>query len=778
MADKSFAHSGNRVGDWHLLLEHLRTVARLAQEFAGPVAWTEEAFLAGVAHDLGKYPDLFQARLRGQESGLDHWSPGAWIVLTQRHAVAAALAIQGHHIGLQQGLREPLGRLNPTWLTNHHPLHLRLTETDMARIQGRAVSDRLDLPKPADMVVSPQNLFGTPLPEMFDVRMLFSCLVDADFLDTEAHFEGDENGKRFREAGPPLDAPAALSALDRFMDEVRASRNADNVVLDARERLWGMCALSSQAAPGLFTLTAPTGSGKTLAMLKFALEHAARNGLERIVFVVPFLSIIEQTAGIYRKVFKDFPEHYVLEHHSLAGLGIEEAASEAGTEVERSRRLLTENWDAPIVITTNVQLLESMFSNRPSACRKLHNLMRAIILFDEAQTLPQGLVVPTLAALSRLAQGYRSSVVFATATQPAFDALDGAVRKKWALGWQPMDATPGHVGLYAALKRYEILWPSRPGETKALAALAGEVRGEHQALCVLNLKRHAEEVVEVLRQDSVESDALLHLSTNLCPLHRRAVLDAVRTRLKNGQPCRLVSTQCVEAGVDVDFPVVCRALAPLDAIAQAAGRCNREGRLKDAFGGQRLGEVRVFEPEVEGTWRKRYPTYAYFQATEVTRSMLVEAGGAGLDLHNPEVFRNYYHRLYDLSKPESQNADFQAAIEAVDFVQVAKLYRLIEKAAIQVLVPYLPRLKLFQKLREDALSEGIGAKWIRRAQGLAVSVYRPQIGDPAWEALIPAKLRHGKGESDEWYIFEDRKGDGYDEVMGLRLPRSQQLLIG
>ncbi|MBN2141219.1 MAG: CRISPR-associated endonuclease Cas3'' [Desulfovibrionaceae bacterium] len=777
MGDTFFAHSGNLAGDWHPLREHLEGVAHLAQAFAGPVSWAGEALLAGMAHDLGKYPELFQSRLRGQERGLDHWSPGAWVVLTQRQAVAAALAIQGHHIGLQQGLKEPLGRLNPAWLQEHHPLGLRLTDTDMGRIQKRAASDRLDLPHPVEMIVSPKKLFQTPLPDMLNVRMLFSCLVDADFLDTEAHFEGGENGKRFRESGPPLDAPAALSALDRFMDKVRARRSADNAVLDARERLWRMCVSSSLASPGLFTLTAPTGSGKTLAMLKFALEHAARNGLERIVLAVPFLSIIEQTAEIYRAVFKGFPEHYVLEHHSLAGLGIEEAASEAGSEVERGRRLLAENWDAPVVITTNVQLLESLFSNRPSACRKLHNLMRAVILFDEAQTLPQGLVVPTLAALSHLVQGYRSSIVFATATQPAFDVLDGAMRKKWALGWQPTDATPGHVGLYAALKRYEIIWPS-PGETTSLSVLADEVCGEEQALCVLNLKRHAEEVTAVLQRDAGEFDAPLHLSTNLCPLHRRAVLETVRARLESGRPCRLVSTQCVEAGVDVDFPAVFRALAPLDAIAQAAGRCNREGGLRDAAGNLRPGQVRVFEPDVEGTWRKRYPTHAYFQATEVTRSLLVEGGSAGLDLHNPEVFREYYRRLYDVGKPEGQNPDFQAAIDGVDFVQVAKLYRLIEKAAIQVLVPYFPRLGQFQELRDEALGQGIGAKWIRRAQGLAVSVYRPQVGTPAWEALIPAKLRHGKGTSDEWYIFEDRNGNGYDEVMGLRLPQSQQILIG
>ena len=768
------AHSANKFNQTHPAHKHLASVAKLAQEFAANRLWKDEATLAGILHDLGKYADLFQARLRGEEKGLDHWSLGAWVALAEYQAVAASLAIQGHHIGLQRGSKDALRELNPADLAQRHPLNLRLSDPDFAGLKSRAATDGLCFTKPEHAIVNPRELFSKRISDMLDVRMLFSCLVDADFLDTEAHFNGDEHGKRYRKEGPSLNVDAALKVLADFMAAtVRTNTKADQNVLEARNSLWDMTTIAARQVPGLFTLTAPTGSGKTLAMLNFALEHAARHGLKRIILAVPFLSIIEQTAAIYRAVFHSFPDNYVLEHHSLAGLGNEETKTDAEAAAEQARRLLAENWDAPVVVTTNVQLLESLFSNRPSVCRKLHNLMDSVIMFDEAQTMPQSLAVPTLAALSHLSADYGITVLFATATQPAFDALDRAVTAFVPTGWRPVEAAPGHACLYRALLRYEVEWP-RSNEKKEWTTIAGEIRNEEQVLCVVNLKNHATGLLAELRNDT----DIFHLSTNLCALHRRAVLDEVRSRLRDRRPCRLISTQCVEAGVDVDFPVVYRALAPLDAIAQAAGRCNREGRLTDTSGNRRLGQVRVFEPDVSGDFRKRYPTHAYFQATEVMRAMLIETGGVRLDLNDPAVFRDYYHRLYGVSKPETQNRELAEAVDAVDFVRVAKEYRLIDQAAIQVLVPYAPHRDRFEELRQQQDEEGISGKWMRGAQGLAVSIFRPRLEHPAWEVLIPAKLRYGKGVSDEWFILEDRSGELYDNVFGLRLPQSQQILIG
>ncbi|MDK9706624.1 MAG: CRISPR-associated helicase Cas3' [Desulforhopalus sp.] len=766
-----FAHSENNYKHKHLAKGHLSSVSDLAAKFAASTRWKDESSLSGRLHDLGKYADLFQKRLKGEESGLDHWSPGMWVAL-EYHAVAAALAIQGHHIGLQSITN--LRNATPANLTERHPLNLRLSDTNINRLKDRFSEDDLKVSKPDSYAVEPQKGFQNPVASMLDVRMLFSCLTDADFLDTEAHFEGNELGKRYRASGPTLDIPKAIYALEQFMvGKVRSTSQSDTIVRDARNSLWNMVVSSAEQEPGLFTLTAPTGSGKTLAMLKFALDHAACNGLKRLVLVVPYLSIIEQTAAIYRAIFQEFPESFVLEHHSMAGLGIEESKNDAEVIKERGRRLLSENWDAPIIITTNVQLLESLFSNRPSACRKLHNLMESVIMFDEAQTLPQSLAVPTLAALSHFSKAYRTTVLFATATQPAFDALDSAVRKFVPEGWCPIEVAPDHACLYDALRRYEVQWPKN-GEKKDWVTLAEEIQGEKQVLCVVNLKSHTAAILREIR----ETAAVFHLSTNLCAYHRRVVLDEVRARLKNGDPCQLISTQCIEAGVDVDFPVTYRAMAPLDAIAQAAGRCNREGRLITESGKRRMGEVRVFEPSMEGSWRSLYPTFAYYQATKVTETMLIIAGETGIDLNAPAVFRDFYHRLYDLSKPEANNQELIEAFCAVDFVRVAREYRLIDSTTIQVLVPYMPQIDLFEELRQEQDVAGISAKWIRRAQGLAVSVFRPQLDHPAWGVLIPAKLRYGNGVSDEWFILEDHIDGLYDEVFGLCLPQSHQILIG
>lgn len=761
-----FAHSANEQGEWHLLAEHLASVSRMAKEFLRGYKGEEEAGLAGILHDLGKYGDRFQARLHGKDKGLDHWSQGAWVALTEHKAIAAALAIQGHHVGLQPANTDALRRMNPQGLSQNHPFGLALSESNYKHLLQCAESERLVFQTPTQTTLEHQNGMAQTVAGMLDVRLLFSCLVDADFLDTAAHFEGDTQGKRPRSDGPKLNASAALATLDAHMATLRSAIIAQAAVQQARETLWSATTRSAQEEPGTFTLTAPTGSGKTLAMLKFALEHAAKHGLKRIVMAVPFLTVIEQTARIYRTVFKTSPDNFVLEHHSLAGLGVEAEQQDAEGANERQRRLLAENWDAPIVLTTNVQILESLFSNRPSSCRKLHNLIDSVILFDEAQTLPQHLVVPTLAALSHLSTAYGSTVVFSTATQPAFDTLNDAVKKHAIHGWQPREVVPEHVAMFHKLRRVNVTWPKN-GEKHTWAKLADDLRDADQVLCVVNLKRHALTLLETMRN----LEGVFHLSTNLCAEHRRAVLNRVRKRLKYGKTCRLISTQCVEAGVDLDFPIVYRAMAPLEAITQAAGRCNREGRLNEHG---RLGEVVVFEPEEEDGWRKRFPTHSYYQATQVTQALLAMRGN--LDINDPDIFRTYFRRLYDLNDPDTQNADLTRALQELDFVEIAKAYRLIVQNAIQVLVPWADRYEEFQALRAEADQQGISANWMRRAQGLAVSVYRTNDGPPPW--AIPAKLRRfgtkNSGVSDEWFILE---GDFYDDDLGLNPPKGEQVFI-
>lgn len=742
--NKYFAHSANKLGHWHDLKNHLASVAKRSSEFLQGLKGQEEARLAGMLHDLGKYGELFQKRLRGEERGLDHWSQGAWLSLMKWKAVGAALAIQGHHIGLQDLNKSELCKLVPETLADNHPLGLRLSEENLDVLETRLAEDGLIIPQPTQTILGDST--KSRIDRMLDVRMLFSALVDADFLDTEAHFESDANGKRHRELGPMLCPDQACEVLYDSMKCLQAKTQAATTVADVRRTLWEGCLNAAAQDPGVFTLTAPTGSGKTLAMLAFALKHAQEHDLKRIVIVIPYLSIIEQTAAIYRSIFEEkFGKQYVLEHHSLSGLGKERSDGDSEgnkgelASAERQRRLLAENWDAPLIVTTSVQILESLMSNRPSACRKLHSLTRSVVLFDEVQTLPADLAVPTLATLSHLAHEYGSTVVFATATQPAFSHLHKAVHCHCVVGWQPREIVPEPHKLFKVMRRTKVQWEN-PDEGVTWAELSQRLRGYAQVMCIVNLKRHAKELWEVMESSP------MHLSTNLCPAHRRRVLDEVRERLKNQQSVHLIATQCVEAGVDIDFPVVYRAYAPLDAIIQAAGRCNREGNLTE------LGEMRVFLPQDEG-----YPQGGYQQATQITRMLYRRRVGDAIEIDGPDFVTEYYRQLYDICKPEAaaRTNKLLNFVKTGSFPEVATYYRLIKDDAINVVVPYSECLDEFKYLKHEADKRGLTADWIRRARPLTVSLYRPKDeNDTIWDALIPVKIAGALDRTqNEWFIY-------------------------
>ena len=741
------AHSGG-----HLLTDHLQTVAHLAGEFAGAFDAAEEARLAGLLHDLGKYGDLFQARLQGKARGIDHWSAGAWAALERYRAVAVAAAVQGHHIGLQQIEKNALRALEPARLAAQHPLGLRLSEADPEVLWRRLEEDGIQAPESLERSAYGKSIRPTAS-AMLDVRMLFSALVDADWLDTGAHFAGEPVG-----AHPPvaLQPERALEILLDHLSSLAASSTAAQGLREIRRELAEACLKAAEEPPGLWTLSAPTGAGKTLAMLAFGLRHAAVHGLRRLITVIPYLSIIEQTAAIYRRLLEPhFGRGYVCEHHSLTGTREEPKPApgrerDGDTEAFRREALLADNWEAPLVVTTSVQFLESLFSNRPSACRKLHRLARSVILFDEVQTIPDHLAVPTLATLSWLAKRYHSTVVFATATQPAFSHLDRPVRALGEVGWAPREIAPRRLQLFVRARRAHVNWPD-PDQATSWEELAAEVAATPQILCIVNLKRHARELMQQLLGRAV--DGVFHLSTAMCPAHRQAVLRLVRRRLRRGLSCRLVSTQCVEAGVDIDFPVVYRAMGPLEAIAQAAGRCNREGRLA-------RGEVTIFRPEDEG-----YPPGAYRQASDVTKMLLQSKGPAGMDITSPALFEEYYRTFYQLARPEQKRPELLEAIRRQDFAEVARRYRLIERDSINVLVPY--KRAVYQRLAEQVHARGLTAAWIRRARPYTVGIYRPRRGaeeDAVWAWLEPAPVARG-AQSDEWFIYTNE--EGYNRSLGL-----------
>lgn len=747
---------------------HLKDVASRAATFATRFGATDEAYLAGLFHDFGKYGELFQRRLRGEVSGIDHWSAGAAEVLRacKGAGVASAAAIAGHHVGipgLSRSFLQHLSRLYPAEADASDP---QLSCSDPDLLRERAAKDGI---RP---VPSTQSLYDyhTHLEEglctaagMLDVRMLYSTLVDADFLETEAHFLAGAGGeKRYQADPPPLSPERGLQAVLARISELRTNASSSPEVAAVRDRLLSACLDAAAAPPGLFTLTAPTGTGKTLAMLAFALQHAALHGLDRVVLVVPYLSILEQTTRAYRVALSSHfsavdLQRYLLEDHSLVGiLGESEGESPEDLDDEGSRLLASArpSWNAPMVLTTSVQMLESLFAYRPRACRKLHRLAKAVLLFDEVQTLPLRLAVPTLATLSHLCSKYRTSVVFSTATQPAFSDLDAHIRLFSASGWKPREiVSPDQVRLKS---RVSVKWPTDE-VLLSWNEVAERMLASSQIMCIVNLKRHAGALFGALRSSC--SDGVFHLSTNMCPGHRLAVIGAVHEALAKKKSCRLVATQCVEAGVDLDFPEVMRAFGPLDAIIQAAGRCNRNGARK-------TGRVSVFVPEEE-----RFPDGAYQRAADVTR-LLLRAHGGSLDLDDLLQHREYYSRLYSIADPATLDEQLTRAIKDQDFEEVAKNYHLIQRAGVEVLVPWSePK---YSSLADEVRAVGLTAHWVRRARPHAVNLFRPGREDTHRYIMEPVRVG-AEARADDWYIYLNP--DHYDSELGLIIPEDSDLLI-
>ena len=744
-----YAHSANPHGHWHPLVQHLKGVGALARSFGEPLGMAEAAALAGYLHDLGKYGERFQRRLQGQERGIDHWSAGAWIAALQFKRPDVAYAILGHHLGLPRADKDSLLDSEPAKIVASR--RGTVSDPDAAGLLRRLEAD---LGEPLATVLPDVALPGGSPGDHIELRMLFSALVDADYLDTEAHFASGPEGKPPRCVGPPLDAEVALAALCARRAAL-ATRDCAPAVREVRERLWVDCLAAAERSTGTFTLTAPTGSGKTLAMMGFALAHARKHGLRRVVVVLPFLSIVEQTARIYQDILGPAlgPEG-VLEHHSLVEeLPQDEDDQHVGLDQAWRRRQRTENWDAPVVVTTSVQALESMFSHRPGRCRKLHRLARSVILFDEVQTLRPGLALPTLATLSRLSSRFGSTVVFATATQPAFGHLDAAVRR-WPPRppsiratvdeWTPSEIVRQPASMFKQVRRVSVLWPV-PGAKEPWTAVAAHLEDTPQALAIVNLTAHAQALAEAL-------PGALHLSTRMCAGHRLAVLAEVRRRLAAGEPCLLVATQCVEAGVDLDFPVVWRSMGPLDAIAQAAGRCNREGRLD-------RGQLVVFRPEVEG---RAYPGDGYEQAASVTELLLAEAGAAGLDIDDPDLHERYFRRFFGTQDLEAPNA-LSGAVRENDLPRVSSEYRLIEENGLNVLVPW-DRCEA-RTLLDEARADGITGGWLRRARHHAVTAPRLPKYDTLRLSLEPILPKEPDGP---WFTLRDF--DLYDTRLGLVRP--------
>ena len=670
--------------------DHLKGVADLASQFSEKFSNSEWGELIGRLHDLGKYSEEFQKYIKvnsGYEEGellgkTDHTSAGAIFAKEKLPKMWPPLAycIAGHHAGLLNYYPE---------LGISGDLRNRLTKQEFYEKIKDIIPEELkqigNLNKPTGKPLPPEQIH-------LWIRMLFSCLVDADFLDTERFMNPESFAKRGNYK--------TLKELKILFDFHIASLSENSPKTDVnriRNKTLTQCIQSGDKKPGFFSITVPTGGGKTLSSMAWALEHASKYNKSRVVFAIPYTSIITQTAQVYRDIFGDTN---VIEHHS----NIDEEAN------SNERKLATENWDAPIIVTTNVQLFESLFANKSSRCRKLHNLANSIIILDEAQMLPPEFLKPILSVLKGLVENFGVSVLFSTATQPALSGKIGGSGQFAFKGIEPdsvWEIVPDFMQLANDLKRVKVQMPEDTNQPTEWAEIADELQKQKQVLCIVNTRKDCRELYNLM------PEVTIHLSRMMCSAHVMDTIVEIKQLLKDGSPVRVISTQLIEAGVDIDFPVVYRAMAGLDSVAQSAGRCNSEGKLNKEG---ELGLTKVFcttKGTPPGLMRKGADT-------------LIEL----LHLHNgkdfldPSMFQQYfslfYSRVQDFDKPKIENLLVQDAVQMkFQFATAARDFRLIDdKGAQNILVEYKEGAGLINTLKRKGPEPWL----MRKLQRYSVSV--------------------------------------------------------
>ena len=641
------------------LLDHLRGVGQLAAQFAVAAAphradFHTAAALAGLLHDLGKLRPEFQQMLAGVRSkGVDtrHSFPGAIAASRQYKQNGAAFCIAGHHIGIpSQGELKQL-------LTDSEKVSL--TNNLLAQLLATGV-----LPAATTPIAS-----GPTNPLLFEMqtRLLFSCLVDADWRNSASVAGG------MHEIAPLLDPQSRLRAVLDFIDGKSATCRSE-LLRDTRKEVLCESLVAAEKPQGVFSMAVPTGGGKTLAGLAFALAHAAKHNLRRIIYVAPYLSIIEQNARVWREALglaDDPADPTLLEHHSLTRDDEPESETNGSPPIDRR---MAENWESPIIVTTSVQFLESLFTNRPGRSRKLHNVARSVVVLDECQTLPFPLIAPTVRMLGQLTEPWGISLLLSTATQPAWQQSDALPH-----GLEVTEIVPNASDLHRRLARVRASWPAPAAAPTEPQQLAAQLCTQSTALCIVNTRAKAREIFGLCQPNH---PLVLHLSTSMCPDHRIRVLDTVRQRLRNNAPTLLISTQLIEAGVDVDFPAVFRELAPLDAIIQAAGRCNREGLLNTTPGAPG-GIINIFSL-TDGT----LPLDNYHKNATAQLRASVEAGTPP-DLTDPDAVAKCQSELLIAHAAAANDVITDLRIRR-DFPQVCEKYRLVEDNSVSLSIENYP----------------------------------------------------------------------------------------
>lgn len=676
--EKYIAHSENTEGNEHDLTDHLSEVARIMEDSVLDLTYKKIYRFTGLTHDLGKYQPAFQNYLRegGRRGSVPHACWGA-ALSKQYSQIEAAFAIDGHHKGLPNK-----GDLIADLYEFDEPEHPVFNSVKSEYLKQEIV-------KKTDLCYVDTKLRGTDK-ELF-IRMLFSALTDADWLDTERHFNSSISEKRKTRV---FDSVYLLGKLE---DELRG-KSKEGYINALRNEVRSFAISKAHSETGFYSMTLPTGMGKTLASVSWALHHAKHNNLKRIIIVLPFISIIDQTAKELKRIFG---EEWVLEHHSNFNED-EEAnkniANETLNDEAYTRRLATENWDYPIIVTTSVQFFESLFGNKPSRCRKVHNIAQSVVIFDEVQTLPKELVMPTLTMLKNVQKVMNTSFLFCTATQPAFEKSEGfnGIENIQSLVNNPKE-------IFDATRRVDFFAVNNYQSVNLCDLSDAVLKQGVSTLCIFNTKKQALLFFNALKENT--TFRVFHLSTSMYPVHRKKVIETIRNCLKNKEKIIVSSTQLIEAGVDFDFPCVYREMAPLESIIQAAGRCNREGKMSE------MGKVFIFAIDGAGTPNKQYRSLAEFA------NSLYKENEALLFEH--DFFSDYYRKALKLFVDVDKKKIGEAR-EGYNFKTVAETYHLIENTTTPIFILCDESSDLYERIRYKPI---LSRNDYRAMQQYSVQVY-------------------------------------------------------
>lgn len=680
---------------------HLTGTAQLAGKFAAKFGKEDWGYCCGMLHDIGKYSDAFQKKIKENSNRkVDHATAGAQLCMKLGgYYPFLSYCIAGHHAGI------------PDY--GNSAISSSLCGRREKKIEDyEAYKEEIQIPELQSAPIKIEQGKNLDFSLSTFIRMLYSCLVDADFLDTEFFMK---NGQTERMAGQPMDV--LLKKLENYISEWLLNQDIDSVN-GRRTEILKHCLEEGSRKKGIFRLTVPTGGGKTIASFAFALKHAVANKMDRVIYVIPYTSIIEQNAQVFREIV-GFDN--VLENHCNVDYD--------GSEEFRPMQLASENWDKPIVVTTNVQFFESLFSNKSSKCRKIHNIANSVIVFDEAQMLPIDYLKPCLSMIQELTESYGVSAMLCTATQPSLDQFFPHVE-------EIVELCPRMEEQFRFFER--VTYQNIGSVSKGY--LTERLAEEQSVLCIVNTKKDAQELYHML-----EGEGVYHLSTSMYPKHRKRVLVCVRERLSKNEKCILISTSLVEAGVDLDFACVYRQTAGIDSMIQAAGRCNREGKRS-------AEESRFFVFDLEGEPAVRNQR----QQIDIAKAVLHDYG----NLADLACITNYFVRLYKARGDSLDKKHIMEEFKNKDyhFAKVGREFQLIEENTKTI---FIGKEQEAEKLLEEIKIKGISKERMRKAGQYCIQVY-----DNFFEKLYGAGMVRAVTE-DMQDFFELVFPEQYSESCGI-----------